>query len=42
MRPPRVLIEEEDVVVYEWILVMGECNLSISLNQLKLKVAKMT
>jgi hypothetical protein len=41
MGPLGVLIEEEDVVAYEWPLAMGECGLLISLNQLKLKVAKM-
>jgi hypothetical protein len=37
-----MLIEEENVVVYGWILVIGECSLSISLNQLQLKVVEMT
>jgi hypothetical protein len=40
--PSIVLIEEGDAIVYKWTLAMGECGLSISLNQLKLKVAKMT
>jgi hypothetical protein len=35
-------MEKEDVIVYEWILAMGECGLLISLNQFKLKVAEMT
>jgi hypothetical protein len=42
MGPPRVLIEKGDAIVYKWTLAMGECGLLISLNQLKLKVAKMT
>jgi hypothetical protein len=32
MGPPRVLMEEEDVVVYNWTLAMRECGLLISLN----------
>jgi hypothetical protein len=35
-------MEEEDVVVYKWTLAMRECDLLISLNQLKLKVVEMT
>jgi hypothetical protein len=34
MGPPGVLIENKDVVVYEWILTMGEYGLSISLSNL--------
>jgi hypothetical protein len=41
MGPPGMLTKEEDAAIYEWILVMGNCSLSISLNQLKLRVAKM-
>jgi len=41
MGPPGMLTEEEDATIYEWILVMGDCSLSISLNQLKLRVAEM-
>jgi hypothetical protein len=41
MGPLGVFIEEEDVATYKWSLAMGECGLSILLNQLKLKVAKM-
>lgn len=41
MGPLGVLIEEEDVATYKWTLIRGECSLSISLNQLKLKVVEM-
>jgi len=34
MGPPRMLTEEEDAAIYEWILVMGDCGLLISLNEL--------
>jgi len=42
MGPPGVLMEEEDVTIYKWTLIMRECGLLISFNQLKLKVAKIT
>jgi hypothetical protein len=38
MSPPRMLTKKEDVIIYEWVLAMGECGLLISLNQFKLKV----
>jgi hypothetical protein len=34
--------KEEDVLVIAWTLIMGGCGLSISLQQLKTKVAKLT
>jgi hypothetical protein len=37
-----VLTKEEDVVLIKWTLNMQECGLSISLQQLKTKVAKLT
>jgi len=37
-----VLIEVNDSVVIAWTLAMQECGLSISLQQLKMKVAKLT
>jgi len=37
-----VLTEEEDAIMMAWTLIMGECGLSISLQQLMLKVAKLT
>ncbi len=42
MGPRGVLTEEEDVIIITWTLVMGECGLSISLQQLKMKVVKLT
>jgi hypothetical protein len=42
MGPRGVLTEEEDVVVIKWTLNMQECGLSISLQQLKMKVVKLT
>jgi hypothetical protein len=41
MGPPGMLTKEEDAIIYEWILVMGDYSLSISLNQLKLRVVEM-
>jgi len=41
MGPRGVFIEEEDSVVIAWTLSMQECGLSISLQQLKMKVAKL-
>jgi hypothetical protein len=38
----KMLMEKEDSIVYEWTLAMGECGLSILLNQFKLKVVEMT
>jgi hypothetical protein len=37
-----VLTKEEDVVMITWTLIMQECELSINLQQLKMKVAKLT
>jgi hypothetical protein len=37
-----VLTKEKDVVMIKWTLDMEECGLSISLQQLKTKVAKLT
>ncbi len=42
MGPEGVLTEKEDVTMIAWTLTMGECGLSISLQQLKTKVAKLT
>jgi hypothetical protein len=42
MGPRSVLIEKEDVVVIKWALNMQECGLSISLQQLKMKVVNLT
>ncbi len=42
MGPIGVLIEEEDLVVIAWTLAMHECGLSISLQQLKMKVVELT
>jgi len=42
MGPKGVLIEEKDETMIAWKLTMGECGLSISLLQLKMKVAKLT
>jgi hypothetical protein len=41
MGPRRMLIEEEDSIVIAWTLAMQECGLSISLQHLKMKVAKL-
>jgi hypothetical protein len=40
--PPRILLTNEEVTIVEWVLGMQECNLSISLHQLKPKMAKLT
>jgi len=37
-----VLTKKKDAIVIAWTLVMDECGLSISLQQLKMKVAKLT
>ncbi len=37
-----VLIKEDIATMITWTLVMGECELSISLQQLKMKVAELT
>jgi hypothetical protein len=42
MESGGVLTKEEDVIVIKWTLDMQECGLSISLQQLKTKVAKLT
>jgi len=36
--PPKVLLVDEKATVVEWVFGIRECNLSISLHQLKLKV----
>jgi len=41
MGPRGVLTKEEDIIVIAWTLAMGECGLSISLQQLKMKLAKL-
>jgi hypothetical protein len=41
IEPPCVLIEEKDEVVVAWALNMQKCGLSITLQQLKWKVAKL-
>jgi hypothetical protein len=42
MGPKGVLTKEEDVVVIKWTLDMQECGLSISPQQLKMKVTRLT
>ncbi len=42
MGPRGVLIKEENVVVIKWTLDIQECELSINLQQLKMKVVKLT
>ncbi len=42
MGPIGVLMEEENKPIVEWTLVMQECGLSITIQQLKLKVTKIT
>ncbi len=37
-----MLIDEREVIIVYWILGMQECGLSITLQQLKLQVAKLT
>ncbi len=37
-----VLIEEEDVIVVAWVLGMQKCGLSLTLQQLKMKVGEFT
>jgi hypothetical protein len=37
-----VLIDEKEVIIVYWVLGMQECGLSITLQQLLLKVAKLT
>jgi hypothetical protein len=37
-----VSMEEEDKAIVEWTLAMKECKLSITIQQLKLKVVKIT
>jgi len=37
-----MLIEKNDIAMIVWTLVMQECGLSISLQQPKMKVAKLT
>jgi hypothetical protein len=39
MGPINVFIKEIDVVVLAWIITMQECELSITLYQLKMKIA---
>ncbi len=40
--PFGVLLVDEEVAIVEWVLGMQECDLSISLHHLKLKVLKLT
>jgi hypothetical protein len=40
--PLGVLSTDDKVILIEWVFGMQECDLSISLHQLKLKVAKLT
>jgi hypothetical protein len=40
MQPGGVLIKEKDAAMIAWILTMQECKLSITLQQLKMKVVK--
>jgi hypothetical protein len=40
--PQAVLINEEDKTLIAWILGMQECRFSITLQYLKMKVAKLT
>jgi hypothetical protein len=40
--PPNVLIDENEVVIIDYLLGMQECGLSTALQQLKLKVIKLT
>jgi hypothetical protein len=40
--PRGVLTEKKDAIMITWTLVMGECGLSISLQQLKMKVVELT
>jgi hypothetical protein len=42
MGPKGVLTEKEDAIVIKWTLNMQECGLSISLQQLKMKVVGLT
>jgi hypothetical protein len=42
MGPICVFTEKEDATMITWTLVMGECELSINLQQLKMKVAELT
>jgi hypothetical protein len=42
MGPGGVLIEKEDATMIKWTLDMQECGLSISLQQLKMKVVELT
>ncbi len=42
MGPTSVLTKEENKTIIKWILVMQECELPITMQQLKLKVAKIT
>ncbi len=41
IEPPGVLTEKKDEVVVAWVLNMQKCGLSITLQQLKWKVAKL-
>ncbi len=42
MGPLCVLMKEEDKVTIQWTLIMQECGLSITIQQLKLKVVIIT
>jgi hypothetical protein len=42
MESASVLIEEENVIIFAWIIGMQECGLSITLQQLKMIVVEFT
>jgi hypothetical protein len=42
MGPTSLLLKEEDKTIVEWALAIQECGLSITIQQLKLKVVKIT
>jgi hypothetical protein len=42
MGPTCVLMEEKDKVIVEWTLTMQECGLSITIQELTLKVVVIT
>jgi hypothetical protein len=42
MGPRGALINGEDVVIVAWVLAMQEVSMSITMHQLKMKVAKLT
>jgi hypothetical protein len=42
MGPTSLLTKEKNKTIIEWALAMQECGLSITIQQLKLKVVKIT